>query len=223
MYLLFRARKTDYRKKRLKPETTETKAITDTETSGTVTEESVPYANTPADEEMRTGLVYSRFVTDDWAERINPLAEWYARNYIIGDARLDSISYISSRVYPYFEEITLNSAIYLARYGDYDSYFSILYGSTPDIDDMYYLIDGKRTDDYISFADSWEKVRAHKITGESAGEMKQPVFKGDFTVLRTADFLERDSEIIYTFSLGDSVALVSAGRKIYETGLEYPN
>lgn len=207
-----------------KEETTETGAVTETEPSAAVTEKpESSNINTRADEEMRSGLVYSQFVTDDWAERVNPLAEWYAGNYIAGDAELDSISYISSRVYPYFEEITLNSAVYLARYGDYDSYFSILYGSTKDIDDTYYLIDGKRTDDYINFADSWEKVKAHKITGEVAGELKQPVFTGDFTILNAAGIIGEDSEIVYTFSLGDSVALVSAGLKIYETGLEYPN
>lgn len=205
-------------------ETTVTGVIIETNPTAAVTEKpESSNVNTQADEEMQTGLVYSQFVSDDWAERINPLAEWYAKNYIVGDAGLDSISYISGRTYPYFGKVTLNSAIYLARYGEYDSFFSILYGSISDIDDTYYLIDGKRSDDYIDFADSWDKVKAHKIIGKAAGELKQPVFTGDFTILNTAGIISEDSEIVYTFSLGDSVALVSAGRKIYETGQEYPN
>lgn len=201
---------------------TETAAPDETETSSVITEE-VPDTETLAEQEMEAGLIFSRWhATDDWTVRIDPLAEWYAGNFLTGDLKPDDIRYVSGFTYPFFEDITLGSAIYLARYGDHDSYFSILYGSTTEIEDTYYLIDAKNTDDYINFKDSWDKVKAHAITGKAAGDLKKTVYTGEAFVFHAGE-ITGDSGIIHAFSLDDSVALVSADRKIYKTGLDYPN
>lgn len=199
----------------------ETAASDETDPSSVITEE-VPDTKIPAQREMKDGLVFSRWhAEDDWAERIDPLAEWYAENFLAGDLKPDAIRYVSGFTYPFFEDITLGSAIYLARYGDRDDYFSLLYGSTTDIQDTYYLIDGKNTDD-LNFKDSWDKVKAHAITGKAAGDLKKTVYTGEAFVLHAGE-ITGDSGIIHAFSLDDSVALVSADRKIYKTGLDYPN
>lgn len=170
------------------------------------------------DANMRDGLIYTESAAD-----AKMLAQWYAENYIAGDYRPVGIHYIESRTYPYFEGITLDSEVYLAQYGDYISYFSILYGVLSGSDGRCYLIDGKRTDELIHFNDCWETVKAHKILGEAAGELKQTVYTGGFTIFNIDNIIGEDRDIIYTFALGDSVALVSAVRKRYATGYDFPN
>jgi hypothetical protein len=76
---------------------------------------------------------------------------------------------------------------------------------------------------YIDFKDSWDKIKAHKMIGEYAGELKQTVYTGVMTVLNAGDIIGYDREIVYTFSLNDAVAVVSAVRKTTKTGLDYPN
>ncbi|MDD4772154.1 MAG: hypothetical protein PHZ09_00920 [Eubacteriales bacterium] len=170
------------------------------------------------DAAMRDGLIYTESAAD-----AETLAQWYAEHYIAGDYSPVVINYIEGRTYPYFEGVILESAVYLAQYGDYISYFSVLYGALNGSGGRCYLIDGKRTDQLIHFSDRWEMVRAHKILGEASGELKQTVYTGGFTVLNIADIIGEDREIIYAFALGDSVALVSAGRKRYAAGYDFPN
>ena len=143
------------------------------------------------DSAMRDGLIYTESAAD-----AETLAQWHAEHYITGDYSPVVINYIEGRTYPYFEGVTLESAVYLAQYGDYISYFSVLYGALNGSDGRYYLIDGKRTDQLIHFSDRWETVRAHKILGKAAGELKQPVYTGGFTVLNIADIIGEDRDYI---------------------------
>lgn len=176
------------------------------------------------DDMIQTGLVFStNDDTTDWVVILDPIAKWYAGNYITGNKKLSELRFIAGRTYPYFDNIILNSAIFLAKYGEDECYFSLLFGSVKGNNNTYYLIDGKISDTYINFKDSWDKIKAHKIIGEYAGELKQTVYTGVMTVLNAGDIIGDDREILYTFSLNDAVAAVSAVRKITKTGLDYPN
>jgi hypothetical protein len=133
--------------------TGKTEDITETESSVKVSDVITDESETPIhaeepetaaepspDDMIQAGLVFSaNNDTADWVVILDSIAKWYAENYITGNNELSDLRFIAGRTYPYFNEITLNSAIFLVKYGEEECYFSILCGSAKGNYNTYYL------------------------------------------------------------------------------------